>query len=229
MTNQATKMALEVVILEDSYEIKENIEKVLESKKIKSLSVDNSDDAVSLAIEGSSLFILDIRGKHSKQEGLDALEQIKAVNPKAFVGIYSAFPQNYKRKAMKLGADIFVTKTAEHRQNIESIVFHYLYAFFQSSIHPNKKVSSTLPHAGASSEFKENLNAFLEYKSDKTWFIKHHHRYVAFIDGKFIESDVNRDNLSSRLLKKYEKEIIFITKLETKEDIEDIPSLFLEG
>ena len=75
-----------------------------------------------------------------------------------------------------------------------------------------------------------NMAAYEKFKSDPEWFEKYKDQYVAFIDGEFFDSDINRDDLLNRLHtpENYEKQRFFAKVEKTLRIIDEPTSLWLD-
>jgi len=116
---------MEVVVMEDDLATLSYITTGLNHMGFEVLPADSSESAVQLAKDrGTKYFILDMSmGPNRNTEGLEALALLKSINPEARVGIFSAYADApHFRRALSLGADIFVEKSANFSSSLSTIV-----------------------------------------------------------------------------------------------------------
>jgi len=69
-----------------------------------------------------------------------------------------------------------------------------------------------------------NYMAFLQYKSDPTWFRQHIGCFVAFVDGALVGQGTDRQEFLSWLITSYPGRPKFFIRVEKEELIEHLPS-----
>ena len=212
----------QIVIMEDQPEnqrsIKEAIESLLEWEvKI----VQDKDEAVAYAKEQEAVYyILDVHmGNKRNQEGLDALEEIKQVNPNAFVAIFSALG-DYKSLAERLKADIFLKKTPNLEQDIREIASKML-EYRLNCIKENEEETRRKLDEIYQVDSDSNIIAYERLKAQN--FQEYEGNYVAFVDGNFVDSDKIKRDLLKRVREKYSEKPRFLRKVEKKVKVIDIP------
>lgn len=217
----------EVVIMEDSKETSQEIIKVLSGElNWQIIQCKNQDEAVEIARKGRAAFFILDNWVGSKQEGLDALERIKAINRKTFVTIFTGH-QIDRSLAEKLSGDLFEDKTdipenvrhiahsmlayrkklvglmlrsiESQMQYIESLENNYTYKHELE----DTKLKATHDKSKADDENGLQRKNRLNYKkmlSTKDWYIENKGKYVAFVDGEFKFSEIDRDTCISRII-----------------------------
>src|SRR5689334_17133129 len=103
----------EVAVMENDSTLMGIYEEPLKRFGFKVQTIGSADEAIHLA-EGKNLYnyILDLHmGEDREQEGLDALERLKSIDENIQVAILSGYPEVYRRRAKRLRADIFRTKS----------------------------------------------------------------------------------------------------------------------
>jgi DNA-binding NarL/FixJ family response regulator len=204
----------EVVILEDSEATCEAAKDVIEEElNWNIITVENKEDAV-LALEEKKVtfFIFDNCIGKKRNEGLDALEQVKARDNEVFVAIYSAYnPVETKKQATRLEADLFKEKTTDPHKDIREIISKFI-KYKQKLF--NTRTNEQLEYLEKQSNI--NIDAYEKAKLNIKWLKKHRNTYVAFVDGQFVDSDSSKQKLLTRLndSKKYIDREKFFIKVE---------------
>lgn len=176
-----------VVIMDDSEPAQKKIRAVLENElNWDVLVAENKEEALALLEDGCSFFIFDNWVGKNKHEGLDALEQIRAVNNEVFVAIFSAYP-HFKKMAFRLGCSTFEMKSSDLSHGVRRIAIEML-----------KHLGKTVEHfEGHSNTWNkpeheklddENLIRYRELITDEVWFQENEGKYVVFVDGNFVKS-----------------------------------------
>jgi ActR/RegA family two-component response regulator len=241
--------------MEDDPDLQQKIKDVMTNKFNWDVIVANSLDEVYQIAENqeAAYYIFDVHmGTDRDSEGLDALETVKGVNDKSFVTIFTAHPR-FQTQAKKTGADFSLLKSTslekdicqiatkmvlyktkillekfrievenETTENIEQQRERYEKLYKMS--HPNGlDVGHEL---SGDNGLNININAYEQLKSDSEWFEKHQDKYVAFVDGKFVRSDTEREALLDWLIfaKEYQDKNRYFTKVEAEDRIIDEPT-----
>ncbi|MGH2415305.1 MAG: DUF5678 domain-containing protein, partial [Microcystaceae cyanobacterium] len=68
-----------------------------------------------------------------------------------------------------------------------------------------------------------NLDAYEQFKSDTEKIKQFEGKYIAFVDGKLVDSDNNKQNLLERLWQNYPNEPCFFKKVGEENRIIEIP------
>ncbi len=116
----------EVIVMEDRVTTQEAIKEILEREfNLQVKIVDSKEDAIDHAEKNRKIqcYLLDVHmGNDRQQEGIDALEEIKAINEKSFVSIFTGYPsQKIQRMASRLGADSYREKSFDLENDIREI------------------------------------------------------------------------------------------------------------
>lgn len=214
----------EVVVMENDPNTQSRIKDIITDELAWHVkTVANKTEAVKLVENKEAAFyILDVgMGKNREQEGLDALEQIKSLDQKVFVSVYSGKPGN-KKQAENLEANLFQEKSSKIREDVNNITDAML--DYQLKIIDNIK-QNILEKKRLKFTEDTNITAYEKLKSTGEWFEQYKNKYVAFVDGNLVDSDPNRQNLLERLKdSKYGAKPIFFTKVEENIRVIDMPS-----
>src|ERR1041385_1501564 len=125
LSNDISRLS-EIVLMEDEHN--QEIKSALESIGCKVRFVSNRSEAVELAESGKArFFILDIRMGAGPRaaEGLDTLEEIKTLDESICVVIYTVL-ERYEQEARNLGADLFLVKSRNKRQDLIQVAARML-------------------------------------------------------------------------------------------------------
>jgi len=222
----------EIVVMEDE-DIRDEIVGTLTSLGCTVRTVERGDDAVELAEHKQArFFILDIRmGEHRKNEGLDALEEIKGIDENIFVAVYSAYPEWHEQQAKNLGADVFQVKSTDVVGDVQAIAARMLpHALDQLKRTEGARLEVDPEDAEYSREFEKNYNAFQELMSDRRSFEENYNYYVAFVDGEMVGKSTERDDLLSFLISRYPDSPKFYALVQARDTyaIEEVPSPLFE-
>ncbi len=217
----------EVVVMEDSISTRQVVEEVIKNElNWQVRTINNKEEAVSLVERKEAAFyILDNWIDDNKNEGLKALEQIRAVDKKVFVAIFSGYPHpDIKKKAKNLEANFFKSKSLDTQKDIQEIaseMIRYRLKILQDFETKEREKLKKLDWENSD----RNIIAYEELKLDKKWLAKYKDKYVAFVDGKLVDSDDNKQALLKRLRNsEYRDKLRFITKVEKTPRIVDEPS-----
>jgi len=223
----------EIVLLEDEH-IQE-IKSALESIRCRVRLVSTREEAVKLAESGRArFFILDIRmGASRSGEGLDTLEEIKSIDETIYVAIYTVL-ERYEQAAANLGADLFLVKSRNKRQDMIKVAAKMLpYALAQLSTESRSKgeVVSDADEPEYSAAFATNLLAFRQSLANEEWLADNLGFYVAFVGGTIVRKEKERQTLLTWLSTHYADTPRFymLVREEEQEPLEHLPSsLFIE-
>jgi DNA-binding NarL/FixJ family response regulator len=187
----------EVVILEDSEATCGAAKDVIEEElNWNIITVANKEDAI-LALEEKKVtfFIFDNCIGKKRNEGLDALEQVKARDNEVFVVIYSAYNSvETEKQATRLKANLFKEKTIDPHKDIREIISKFIK--YKKKLF-NSKIDEQLKRLKEQSNI--NIDAYEKAKLNKEWLKKYQNTYVTFVDGKFVDSDSSKQDLLKRL------------------------------
>ena len=116
----------EVIVMDDGVTAQETIIEILEREFDLHVKLVNSkEEAIDIAEQHQEIqgYILDVHmGNDRQQEGLHALEEIKAINEKSFVSILTGHPTlAIQRMALRLGADLYREKSTDLENDIRYI------------------------------------------------------------------------------------------------------------
>ncbi len=117
-----------VVILEDDKKIADSVKECLGVFGFEPCHVDDPKEVLRMVSEQAGLsFILDVEIK-GMRVGLDILEEIKTIQPQAFVCIYSTYikEERLRHRAEKLNADFILNKTTLEKRDIYKIALGLL-------------------------------------------------------------------------------------------------------
>lgn len=233
-----------VVSLEDEQNIQDVIKEVVEVEFKGNLKVvRNKEEAIAvLEQQQVNFFIFDNRINNNRQEGLDALEQVRVESKDAFVAIFSAH-KDYLPQARNLGCNLFVEKSTDLKDCVRYIVREMLQYKFRLSM---QKKDLKVFHKGSRESFEPpdtsdyyqdsknedcNIEEYEKLKLDPDWFEENQGKYVAFVDGKWVKSSNNNTDESREVLlnwlinkKEYSEKKRFFTKVEIDDEIIDEPS-----
>ncbi len=245
-----------VIVMEDRVTTQEAIREILEREfNLHVKIVESKEAAISIAEQHQEIqgYILDVQmGNDRQQEGIDALEEIKAINEKSFVSIFTGHPsQEIQKMASKLGADLYREKSTDLENDIRYIgsqikkrhhdllqkqletierlrndIINELEQINQLEKQYNSPFTYSPPKENV--DIDVNIAAYEKLKLKEEWFAKYKGKYVAFIDGELIDSDEDEQKLLERLktLKDQDKPIFF-TKVEENPRIVDLPIIFM--
>lgn len=231
----------EVGVMEDDKETFATLDNLLNSLGFEVYSIENVDEAINLAkTKKIRNYILDVRtGRDTQEEGLDALERLKLLDPSIFVGIYSGYP--HKRKAKRLKADVFQSKSHDKKADILSIVDCLLaHGIFQIALLRDNLKSINVPDSLDSthstnpdtftsdnlSQIDENFITYQKLISQPQWLHQHKNYYIAIWKGELIGKSKEKNNLLDEMISKYPNERFLFTRIEEQDTVLDIPSPF---
>jgi len=226
----------QVVIMDDDNKERRAISSSLRKYGFEAIHVDNGQEAIRLAQRTRArLFILDIHmGRDRDQEGLTALEKIKSINPDFFVGILSGYPNRFKEMALRLNANVFMEKSANPEIDTLRIIRKALIdnlAITQSNLQIIDNVlgtANTFNPEDEQEEDDENYLALQKLKLNERWLKQNNGNYVAFISGRFILSNPNKEILLSFMREKHPGRGFYFCRLDDYcDDIIDLPTPFL--
>ncbi len=214
----------EVVILEDSEATCEAAQNVIEEElNWNIITVKNKEDAISaLEKKKATFFIFDNCIGKNRNEGLDALDRVRTIDNEVFVVIYSAYnPEETEKRAKRAEANLFKQKSFDIRQDIREITSEFI-KYKQQIV--NNKTNDQLKQLKKQSNI--NINAYENAKLNNEWLKKYQNTYVAFVDGRFVDSDPCKKELLTRLnnSEEYIEKQKFFIKVEEKFPIIDQPS-----
>jgi response regulator RpfG family c-di-GMP phosphodiesterase len=221
----------EIVLMEDSIITQQSVKDILEKEygwKVK--VVDRKDDAIFYAEKQHTIFfILDVHmGVYREQEGLDALEEIKSINENAFTCIFSA-KKDSEKLARRLKVDFFLEKTRDIEKDVKILVTEILkyqikcldlITQSKHSILEKIDVSSKVDATDTLEKTKQlnpdadpNISSYNRLAETPEWADRLKGRYVAFVEGNYVDNDVDREKLLSRLSDKYPGNPRFIKRI----------------
>ncbi|NEO55748.1 MAG: response regulator transcription factor [Okeania sp. SIO3B5] len=227
-----------VVVLEDNELAQDAIKEVVEDEFKGNLKVVKSkEEAIEmLEQQQAKFFIFDNYVGQNKQEGLDALEQVRVENKDAFVAIFSAYPK-HQQQARNLGCNLFVEKSEDLRACVRYIALGMIQYKFELSMRKSdlkifsRGFNELVQSSGASQDENSNIEEYEKLKSDPEWLEKNQGKYVVFVDGKLVKisndnTDESREVLLNWLINKeeYSDKQRFFTKVEIDYEIIDEPS-----
>jgi CheY-like chemotaxis protein len=204
----------EVVIMEDSNAMREVIQEVIEGIGWQSKFVNNKTEAVQLVKNKSAAyFILDNWIDKNKQEGFDTLEVIREVDQQVFVSILTGHPDPKNKKlAERLKANLYKEKSpVDYRQDIKEIALEILK-------YKKEIVNSVIDNQVAKLEGDPNIIAYEKDKQDPQWLEEYQGQYVAFVEGKLVDSDTNESEILKRIRANYPDKPRFFTKVDKEEE-----------
>ena len=214
----------EVVIMENDERTEGYIIEALENLGLKPRTVENSNQAVDLATKKVRCFILDASmGQDRAQEGIEALTRIKKVDKSIFVSVYSNH-EGLLEKARKQGADVVRSKSGDHMTDVVSIIAQaapYLKGLVEKlwqtlghhSDPPNPRTISEPP------DMDINQRKYYELRTNPSWLKQHFGYYIAIIEGKLEDFDVDRRALLKRVRKVHSGKRIFFTEIKEQEEL----------
>ncbi|GBF80319.1 hypothetical protein [Aphanothece sacrum] len=176
---------------------------------------------------------------------LDYINYIQVIIEDNGIGIIiTGHPDpNNRRLAERLKANLYKEKSpVNYRQDIKEIVLEILKYKKQivnsiideqiAKLSPNPKdidIYEELRKLDITSQQDPNIIAYEKVKQDPQWLEKYQGKYVAFVEEKLVDYDVeeNKDKIRKRIEKKYPNPTMsrFLIKVEPMEDeIIDLPS-----
>lgn len=205
---------MRVGVMEDNDSHADDIRRMLESRGLIYVPVANSERAVFLAeVEHVIGFILDVNmGEGREQEGIDALEDLKSLDRRSFVIVYTANP-DLVEKSIRAGADYAVEKRWGATSDLAKPIGEYLQEF---------GLGHDTPSLPDEPELDPNFREYCTLLLQRYWREKYLGMYVGFVDGAFIAANVDRRVLIEELRSVYPRRQKFVTIVESP-DI-DIPS-----
>lgn len=209
-------------------------------------AVDSAHKVIELRKKnGLQNFILDIHmGDDREEEGLDALEKLKKGDDDVFVGMLSNHSDAYERKAKRLKADAFIPKTYDPRADICNVVSDMFEKddLIGSAVVLKKLINCGLKafQSGAGGgeqkqgalngthqvELDKNYVAYQKFVADPAWVRQHRNSYVAIVDGKIISAGRDKNDVLERARKNSKGRAVFFTRVETDDEVIDIPGPF---
>jgi CheY-like chemotaxis protein len=211
----------EVVIMEDSKPMRDVIQEVIEGIGWQTKFVNNRTEAVQLVKnKEAAYFILDNWIDKNKQEGFDTLEVIRELDRQVFVTILTGHPDPKNKKlAERLKANLYKEKSpVDYRQDIKEIALEILK-------YKKEIVNKVIDNQVAKLEGDPNIIAYETAKQDPQWLEKYQGRYVAFVNGKLVDSDTNESEILKRIREKYPDKPRFFRQVEEiEENPIDLPS-----
>ena len=225
----------EVVVMEDDKTTRADIAKALKELGCGVYEAKDSNEVIRYA-EKKKLrnYILDIHmGKKREQEGLDAVEQLKSIDKSMFVGVLSNYPDRFKQMAINVGVDIFREKSSSRKLDVHVIVYRMLQHGRSLIDVELKKLETELtqpqflsyalsvPNQSISDS---NLVAFLNLTTNDQWRQEHLGSFVAFVDGKLVESNRDRMRLIENIRLRFPGKARFVRLIEEAETTIDLPS-----
>lgn len=226
-----TPVSDEVIVMDDDDQTIAEVRTSLSKLGYRVRRAQNSEQAVRFAnTRPGRSFILDINmGDSREQEGLTALERIKVLHSTTFVGILSNYPGRYGAMAMRLGADIFQEKTGDQETDVYRIVERLCIHARKAYEEAQDVLSSVIGNGNGhySTVFRstvDNYSAYQMLRADSEWLAEHRGKYVAFLDGEMIADDPDRSSLLCRLRAEFPGCDIFLTQVEERETVIEIPA-----
>ncbi len=233
----------EVIVMEDSEATQETIIEILEREfNLHVKIVDSKEEVIGIAEKHQEIqcYLLDVHmGNDRQQEGIDALEEIKAINEKSFVSIFTGHPsQEIQKMASKLGADLYREKSTDLENDIRDIGLQIkkrhgdlLQEQLETIDRLRNDIINELEQLDDSPfellYFGDlNIAAYEKLKLDEKWLAEYKGKYVAFMDGRQLsDSDEDKQKLLEKLktMQKEDKPIFF-TKVEENPRIIELPS-----
>lgn len=230
---------ISIIVMEDNDRELRDFVKALEAEGRRAKKAANKEEAVSLAKKHPGyVFCLDIdMGRGQEQEGLTALERIKALNSETKVFIRSAYPERFERMATKLHADYFHRKSGDVVFDACTIVRHLTCLERDQAEEALRRMDEKLR------EFQDdhqrelepmdttdrdpNVVAYERCMADARWLSERAGKYVAFINGRLIDEDADRGKLFARLDQGPPDQRVFIKKIEADDRIIGMPTPLL--
>lgn len=232
----------EVVVMEDSPITRQTIEEVMSGLNWKVNIVDNADEAVAYAEKHEvAYYILDVHmGENREQEGIDALERIKKVNPNARVSILTAHPK-YKRLAANIDKDVlFVEKTINLEEDIRKLekeIRKTASGFLQSRLERLVEQEEQIRIQIDEINKDDNMIAYEQLILEN--YDEYKNKYVAFVDGELVgvaDTEEEGEKLLEDLMTslKYQDKSKFFTQVKKTDNLEvgefeiiDLPSGYI--
>lgn len=222
-----------VVVMEDTLTTRQAIQDVIENEfEWQTIPVRNKEEALELVkSQQSAFYIFDNCIDQNRHEGLDALQQIRLVDESVFIAIYSCFSlPNIEKISNNLEANLFRSKTLNSQQDIREIISEMLKYRLKRAIDglevndfdliDNLENLLLLP-----SDVDLNITEYAKFKSDPQWLLENQGKYVAFVDGLFVGSSDNEEELRQRLRQSpHRDKPRFFTKVEGFSETIDLPS-----
>ncbi|CCI28029.1 MAG: response regulator [Microcystis sp. M048S1] len=214
----------EIVVMEDDLFLQQAIKEAIKKNLPWEIRIVGSEkEAISLIQQQEAgYYILDVHmGSNREQEGLDALEKIKGINSQAFVSILSAYPNN-RRLAENLDVDIFIDKTPNIQEDIRSKLIPKMLQYRLNCLQASE-AETRLHLEKIYYDSDVNIIAYERLKSEPAWLKENEGQYVAFVDGEFVGSCQNKQELLQQLREKYPEKSRFFKKVDKEDRIIDIP------
>jgi ActR/RegA family two-component response regulator len=193
----------------------------------------NEEEVVELAKQrGVRIFILDVNmGPGTRaQEGLNALERLKAYDPGILVCVLSGY-RDFRRQAQKLHVDHFEEKTGDRSANISRSLHALLSRAGREFGCAAKKLASKGDPTGnlfddppADPLADSNYTALAKLREDAEWVSEHVGCYVALVDGQLVGSSDSRVDLLSAIRRAHAGKRRYVTQVVNEEVVEDLPS-----
>lgn len=198
----------EVIVLEDSVQVSEAVHDVIEKDLgWNVIDVSNKEEVAKIIQNKKVTFcLLDNWIDDNKNEGLDALEQIRSIDKNIFTVIYSAYPsREIERRAINLGVNFIKIKSSNTHQDITEITSEYIKYELKNINYFNNKRQEQLNQLETKksklnrNELSINFDAYQKAKLDSEWLKKYQNKHVAFVDGEFVDHDCAKEPLLERL------------------------------
>lgn len=180
----------------------------------------------------NQVFILDNDlGARHESDGYLAALTVRERNPEAFVGILSRHGgPRLVRNAERAGITFVPKSLGDITKDVQNILIKAV-KFYRNNLLEKveqldfviDEVESQLP-----TEVTINNKRYLDCISDEEWFEKHKGLYVAFVDGEYVQSCENEEDLIRNMENQYPGHVILVVK--AGEDIReiDIPTIFFD-
>ena len=210
--------------MEDDSLIQNLVKNLLEKElHCKVTVVNNREQAIKLAQQESAFFILDVNmGRGREQEGLDALEEIKAINSNTPVFILSAYEQ-YEILARNLNANGFIQKEADLKQVIRSKIEPEILKYELQVLEARKQEIQDKFDKLLYPTLDPNIQAYEDLINLQEILDKYQDQYVAFLGGEIIDFDLDKVKLLERLQQNYRNQSCFFKQVKKDYEIIDLP------
>ena len=222
-------------VMEDNSKDRVKIKNSLTKLGLNPIEISDSQQAEDLAKKKKILAcILDINmGSKRTGEGLTAAERIKRVNKDCFVSILTNYATDHERQAEKIKVDIYKPKSININKDVYSIVLSLLerraLAYQISSEKLMKFLNENNGNGNVGNvRIDKNTQTFKSKLTNPQWVREHQDMYVAFDLGVLIDKDRNIAKLLKRVRRKVTERSVFVARVETEDQVFDIPTPFFE-
>ena len=234
------------VVMEDEPRYVEFISQGLSGFGFRMIPAENLAEVEQYAEKGEKNFILDVdMGPGRRNEGLDALERVKAISPGSFGGVLSNH-SDLRWQARNLKADVFVEKSDDKQTDVQDIVARM---WLKKCLEPEfRRLSPTdFVRRGAVVEAAFQMHRVAREGREETdwspandanyWTLQHLladtewrrrqvGKFVAIVDGEVVGVGESRGKVVEDVTGRYPDRRKLVTKIrdfEEEEDVLDLP------